>query len=68
MWLAQRENLPDTHKLWADVGSTLEATLRAVGYVDVPAPGQQGDAENLDDTGDEPEQPTADTKKRGGKS
>jgi hypothetical protein len=40
MWLAQREDLPDTHKMWADPGSALEATLRKIGYVDVPAPGQ----------------------------
>lgn len=39
MWLAQRDDLPDTHKLWADPDSTLESTLRALGYVDVPAPG-----------------------------
>jgi hypothetical protein len=39
-WYAQREGLPDTHKMWADPGSTLEATLRAIGYVDVPAPGE----------------------------
>ncbi len=38
-WLAQRADLPDTHKAWADAGSVLEATYVRLGYVEVPALG-----------------------------
>ena len=44
MWLAQRDDLPDTHKLWADEGSQLEQVYRALGYVEVPAPGTEAKA------------------------
>lgn len=49
MWLAQREDLPDTHKMWADAGSALEATLRALGYVEVPPLGRVADEQPADD-------------------
>jgi hypothetical protein len=55
-YLAQRDDLPDTHKMWADEGSQLEATLRALGYVEVPAPGQpdEPDAAPVDQPPAEP--------------
>lgn len=31
-WLAPFENAPDTHRMWADPGSSLEAALRASGF------------------------------------
>ena len=37
---AQRADLPDTHKLWADPGSEYERVLRHLGYVSVSAPGE----------------------------
>lgn len=41
-WLAPFENAPDTHRMWADPGSSLEAALRASGYRhEVPAPGSE---------------------------
>ena len=46
-WYAQRVNLPDTHRHYADAGSQHEAVLLRIGYVEVPAPGQTADV--LDD-------------------
>jgi len=40
-WYAQRADLPDTHKQWADPGSQHEAVLGHIGYVEVPAPGAE---------------------------
>ena len=31
--------MPDSHKHWAEAGSSHEAALQAMGYVQVPAPG-----------------------------
>jgi hypothetical protein len=45
-YYAQRADLPDTHKLWADPGSQHEAVLKRLGYVEVPAPGQSADVED----------------------
>ena len=52
VWLAQYatwpvgegedpQPMPDTHKHWAETGSPLEASLRALGYVAVEAPGAE---------------------------
>lgn len=38
-WYAQRDDLPDTHKMWADPDSGHEAVLTHLGYVEVTAPG-----------------------------
>lgn len=63
---AQRDDLPDTHKLWADPGSQHERVLGHLGYVEVPAPGQTAD---LEDNGeppvvpDEPDSPVPDVEK-----
>jgi hypothetical protein len=40
-WYSQLAGLPDTHKLWADPGSTLEGAYVRLGYVEVPAPGAE---------------------------
>lgn len=37
-YYAQREGLPDTHSLWADPGSSLEAVYLQLGHVKVHAP------------------------------
>ena len=63
-WYAQRADLPDTHKLWADPGSRHEAVLKQIDYVEVPAPGQAAEVNEQNDADtedappvDEPEQP-----------
>ncbi len=39
-WLAPFEDAPDTHRMWVDAGSTMEAAMRASGWTFVvSAPG-----------------------------
>ncbi|SER95298.1 hypothetical protein SAMN05216188_11856 [Lentzea xinjiangensis] len=39
-WLGHAPDAPDTHKMWADRDSAMEAALRASGWRhEVPAPG-----------------------------
>jgi len=39
-WLAPWPDAPDTHRMWADPGSSLERAYRAAGWThEVPAPG-----------------------------
>jgi len=50
-WLGPWPDAPDTHKLWADEGSTLAAAIRASGFKVVqaaPGSGEQ-DSTILDD-------------------
>lgn len=57
-WLGPWPDAPDTHKLWADEGSTLAAALRASGYKVVQsAPGSGGRDFADDGPGDPPGDP-----------
>lgn len=41
-WLGHAPDAPDTHRMWADSGSQLEASLKASGWChEVPAPGSE---------------------------
>lgn len=60
-WYAQRDDLPDTHKMHADAGSQHEAALTRIGYVEVPAPGagepEETGVEDVEQTPAEPVRP-----------
>jgi hypothetical protein len=45
-WLGPYPDAPDTHKLWADEGSTLAAALRASGFKVVQAAPGSGEQDS----------------------